>query len=202
MNKVPNVVTTGIRRGQWNRALSRAERRALERTRIVESIARVSRGHRAPTLSQIIDGAGIGRNTFYDHFVDVDEALAAADSESLDAARSAIAAAVAHARTPIERLRSVARAWIGVAATHPGLAIAVRRVGVGSDETLGLDALLREILDEARAAGAIGRSPDTVRVRCVVGVFEAAARLAGGADPDFLEKIAETVADLTLRGFR
>ena len=196
-----------VGRGRWDRTLSRDERRRAERARIVDAVVRAKAAHgRALTLSHIALGAGVGRNTFYEHFIDVDAAIAAAEAQGVDAVSRVLAAAAVRAHTPIERLRSIARAWIAFAVEHPELTEViggdVTGGALGASGGTGLEARLRDVLGEARAAGAIGREPDPVRICCVVGAFEAAARFAAGNVPVSTDETAETLTDLTLRAFR
>lgn len=185
-------------RGRWDRKLSRADRRAAQRLRILDATARANTEHgRALTLSDIVLRAGVGRNTFYEHFEDVDAAIRVAAAEGIEGTTRAIEQAVADARTPIERLRKTARAWLESALGRPGLPS--MRFG----ERTGLEEALGKVLSDAKAAGVIGRGPEPIRLFCLVGAFEAAAQLVGEPPPPFHhEEIEEVLVDLTLRAFR
>jgi AcrR family transcriptional regulator len=195
-------------RGHWDRMLSCDDRRVAQRLRILAATARANAEHgRALTLSDIVLEAGVGRNTFYEHFEDVDAAIRAAVAESIEGTARAIEQAVADARTPIERLRSMARAWVASALERPGLVDAIRQdptrqSGRTSGRT-GLERALGDVLADAKAAGVIGQGPEPVRLFCVVGAFEAAAVLIGETTPPIhRERMEDLLVDLTLRAFR
>jgi AcrR family transcriptional regulator len=157
-------------------------------------------------LTHVVLEAGIGRNTFYDHFEDVDAAVAAAGEDAVHASYDALVVAEAGARTPVERVRAIARAWVAFAGDHPDLAGAlVRRATTTPLRPFGgrnLEAILAEALTEAKAAGAIGREPDPIRIRCIAAAFLAAASLIARAEAVSPEEMAEMLSDLALRTFR
>jgi AcrR family transcriptional regulator len=194
-------------RGHWDRSLSRGQRRARERAGLVRAAAwaRAEYGH-GLTLAHVVLKAGVGRNTFYDHFEDVDAAVAAAEEEGALVSYDALVEAGAGARTPVERLRALSRAWVNFAANDPDLVSALSRRTMGSSlrPTGGpnLESVLAEVLTEAKAAGAISREPDAIRIRCVAAAFLAAAALIARREPVVPEEIAEVLADLALRAFR
>jgi AcrR family transcriptional regulator len=194
-------------RGHWDRSLSRGQRRARERAGIVRAAARAhAEFGRALTLTHVVLEAGVGRNTFYDHFEDVDAAVVAAEEEGALVSYGALVAAGARARTPVERVRAVSRAWVAFAAEHRDLVSALCRRTMNSPlrpvGVPGLESILAEVLSEARAAGAVGREPEPLRVRGVAAAFLAAAMLIARAEPILPEETAEMLSDLVLRAFR
>jgi AcrR family transcriptional regulator len=63
-------------------------------------------------LGAVVERAGTGRNTFYEYFDDVEHALSAVRARVVARLAAALAAALSTARTPVERLRVVSRAFI------------------------------------------------------------------------------------------
>jgi AcrR family transcriptional regulator len=192
---------TGPGRGHWDRALSRNGRNASTRAAIIDAV-RTASSENGPdtTVGHVVARAGIGRNTFYAHFSDLSAALAAAEDEATSAAEVALARALQSARTPIERLRALAREWLETQAQtapvaprgHPWLSRDVGR----------LERALRDVLAEARLAGVIARAPDTRRIRYLGGAFVAAALDGAGRSSAERDEMAEMLADFALRVFR
>lgn len=194
-------------RGQWQRGQTGEERRAAQRSAILEAAAQQAvQDPRGPSVDDILEWASVGRNTFYALFPDADAAVAAARELAGRAFDRALAEAVVGAYTPRDRLRRVAAAWVAAAGTGGALATAlflVPEVGIGPlDATrFALERALSSILRDAKVAGAIGGFPDELRMHLVAGAFEAGARLVAAGHQDE-RKIAETLADTALRAFR
>ena len=151
------------------------------------------------TLSR---AAGVGRNTFYEHFADVNAVLREARSAALGGVVRELERAEAAARTPIEKLRAVARAWVtSVAAGGEMLRASLDASGAqGAAADAPLHRVLTRIAAEARSAGATSAAPESLRVWAAVGAFEIVARRLG-ADAD-VALASRTLADLAVRMFR
>ena len=65
------------KRGQYDRALSRRDRQAAQRERVITALAALSAAERELSIANVVELAGIGRNTFYEYFDDIEHALTA-----------------------------------------------------------------------------------------------------------------------------
>lgn len=193
-------------RGRWRRELSREERREEQRRAILRATAFAVASHgRTATLDDIVEGAGTGRNTFYDHFETVDQAIEAARDAAFRDVVAACRASLEEARTPRERVRALASGFVAAMADRgpSALALLAYEDSGGARTALRdeLQRMLTQTLTDARAAGAIGSAVEPLRVEIVVGLFETAARLSldGREAP---ERLSEAVFDAIIRIFR
>ena len=195
-------------RGRWDRSVPGDRRHEIHRRRLLDATrAAVAAVGAATTATQVVGLAGVGRNTFYEHFQNVEGAVAAAYRETLDEIRQTIDDAVGAARTPIEGLRALTTAWLAAAPLHSGVLLAALSGGDAERDARAL--LRREIEDQlwsalasARAAGVVGIRVEPVRLACVAGAFErAAVDIADDGETD-TARMVETLVDVTLRAFR
>jgi AcrR family transcriptional regulator len=97
---------------------------ASQRTRLLEAVGRAvaERGYSAATIDDLVRGAGVSKQTFYDHFVDKQDcflaAYEAAGEELLERVREAHAAE----DDWLERTRAGIRAYLRWLAAEPALA--------------------------------------------------------------------------------
>src|SRR6187402_264535 len=99
------------KRGQYDRALSRRERQDAQRERVMLALAALSETERELSIANVVELAGIGRNTFYEYFDDIEHALVGIRARVLRELTTRIETELSIARTPLERVRAVARAW-------------------------------------------------------------------------------------------
>src|SRR4051812_18892699 len=99
------------KRGQYDRALSRRERQDAQRERVVAALSALAADNRELNIANIVETAGIGRNTFYEYFDDVEHALATVKARAVRELSARTEAALRAARTPLERIRALVRAW-------------------------------------------------------------------------------------------
>src|SRR6185369_9968049 len=92
------------KRGRYDRALSRRERQAAQRERVIAAIAALSATDRELSVANVVELAGIGRNTFYEYFDDLEHALIEVKSRALREFSDRADAALLSARTPLERI--------------------------------------------------------------------------------------------------
>src|SRR5882724_1733467 len=107
----PPEVEPAPKRGRYDRALSRRERQAAQRERVITALAALSATERELSIANVVELAGIGRNTFYEYFDDVEHALTAIKTRALADLAMLLDSSVQVARTPLERIRGLARAW-------------------------------------------------------------------------------------------
>jgi hypothetical protein len=92
-----------------------------------------------------------------------------------------LGAAERQARTPVERWRSLARAFLGFAEDEPGAMVLALAIEAQAEESLSrgasvLEAALVRSLDTLRSAGVTSPLPGEDRVRAVAAVGEAFGR--------------------------
>lgn len=189
-------------RGAYDRSLSRAERDAQHRERLLRAAAEVL-AHGPATVARIVEHAGVGRGTFYEFFDSPDHILEHLEQRVLRAIELAIDEASSEARTPMERVRALTRSWL--------LALEVRRVEArivlspraGSDLLSPAGALLhaglRRVADASRLEGmARFNGADDVGLLAAAAAVEAVSRrhLWGQALPEAPRVLAELVAKL------
>jgi len=118
----PETLLPAPGRGQYDRALTRERRQAEQRERLLAATAAAfARQHRR--VSGVTALAAVGRNTFYEYFDDFQHAVAAVSSRAQARLELGCKAALERARTPIETLRAITRAWCAALLEHPDEAI-------------------------------------------------------------------------------
>ena len=69
-------------RGLYQRGLSQAERWALHRSQLIRATAEIINQRQSPSVQSVVQLAGKGRNTFYAHFANLEQATRAAASSA------------------------------------------------------------------------------------------------------------------------
>jgi AcrR family transcriptional regulator len=194
------------KRGQYDRALSRHERQAAQQERVIAAVAAVSASGRELNVASVVEHAGIGRNTFYEYFDDVEHAVAAIEGRALRELAAHVESALQSARTPLERMRVLTRAWADSLAANPlvaRLALRARRTGLDSSELSGLGSYLRGVLArESDARSALPGLADPLRIEAVSAVFEAVSRAQLAKQPAAVDELSQLLVDLSLRLLR
>ncbi len=193
-------------RGRWNRAQAADVREQDARAAILLAAARAAT--EAKILIRVDDitfAAGVGRNTFYRFFRDPAGAVAEARLFAAGCLVERIGHAALTTRTPRERLKELAAAWLRELRRQGAFAAALYAQGTVDDSVervrRSLAEVLTDILEEARRSGVIGHRLDSSRMAISVGAFETAARLSlSGAVSE--RELEETLADVVLRSFR
>ena len=98
-------------RGAYDRSLSRSERDAQHRERLLLAAAEVLADGPA-TVARIVERAGVGRSTFYEFFDSPEHVLEHLEQRALRTLESALDSAFNEARTPLERVRALTRSWL------------------------------------------------------------------------------------------
>src|SRR5882724_7581316 len=119
--KLPGV-EPAPKRGLYDRGLSRRERQAAQRERVITALAALSATEKELSIANVVELAGIGRNTFYEYFDDVEHALTMIKTRALRELVTRLESSVQAARTPLERIRALARAWAENLFVDPPLA--------------------------------------------------------------------------------
>jgi AcrR family transcriptional regulator len=173
-------------RGQYDRRQSREQRLAEQKERLVEATARAFALHAAPSVAHVIEIAGVGRGTFYEYFDDVEHARAAAVSLMQRRLEQALRAAEARSRTPVERFRALAQAWLDFADAEPAGTLVALRFEAGETRTalspIGgvLEASITRSLAALAHAGMIRGARDPLHTLAAAAGAEAYARRVAG----------------------
>lgn len=193
---------TAPARGCYDRALSRQARQAGQKARLVDWIAQVylERGATA-TVHDVVQAAGVGRNTFYEYFDGLDHALDYAAQTHAKHMHERLATLLEAARTPIAKLRELSRAWFDELESDPAHAALLLRLpaGAGSAAASVFRSLLGTVLKDGRSYGAT--TSDQVLIDCAASAAEGGARslLARAALKTDLQ---EALSTLLTRVFR
>jgi AcrR family transcriptional regulator len=202
----PPEIELAPKRGQYDRALSRRERQAVQRERVISALAALNATERELSIANVVELAGIGRNTFYEYFDDVEHALTVIKTRALRDLATRLDSSVQAARTPLERIRAVARAWAENLFVDPPLVrLALRAQPEMADaaQLSILGAQLTAVLSaQHEARSALPGLADDVKVRAVAAVFDAVSRAHFGPRPMSVEELQSVLADLSLRLLR
>jgi AcrR family transcriptional regulator len=202
----PPEVEPAPKRGQYDRALSRRERQAVQRERVITALAALNATERELSIANVVELAGIGRNTFYEYFDDVEHALTVIKTRALRDLVTRLESSVRAARTPLERIRALARAWAENLFVDPPLVrLALRAQPEMADATQLsiLGAHLTAVLSaQHEARSALPGLADNSKVNAVAAVFDAVSRAHFGPRPMSVEELQSALAELSLRLLR
>lgn len=188
-------------RGAYDRSLTRPERDAEHRERLLKATAEVL-GTGPLTVARIVERAGVGRSTFYDFFDSPEHLLEQLEQRALRHLESELELALIEARTPLERLRAIARRWLAALETEPLDA----RVALGKHVSTGLlspagellHRTLKRCVEAAQADGFWFKSTDDVSVLAAAAAAEAIGRrhLSFAPVPDAPRVLADAIVKL------
>ncbi len=194
------------KRGQYDRALSRRERQAVQRERVITALAALSATERELSIANVVELAGIGRNTFYEYFDDVEHALTVIRTRALRDLVARLDSSVQAARTPLERIRALARAWAeNLFVDLPLVRLALRAQPEMADaaQLSVLGAHLAAVLStQHEARSALPGLADNLKVSAVAAGFDAVSRAHFGLYPRSVEELQSVLAELSLRLLR
>jgi AcrR family transcriptional regulator len=159
---------------------------AEQRERLLAATASAAAGEASPSVASIVRRAGVGRNMFYEYFDDVPHAVDAARLAVLRRIEQLLGDAEREARTPVERWRALARAFLGFAEDEPNAMVLALVIDARTEEALSRGALafeaaLARSLETLRSAGVTSPLPGEDRVRAVAAVGEAFGRVIARA---------------------
>lgn len=189
-------------RGCYDRALSRPARQAEQKARLVSWIAETYR-QRGPalTVQDVIQAAGVGRNTFYEYFDGLEHALDYAAQTHAKAIHERIGSALEEARTPIAKLRALSRTWFAeVERDAAGAALLLRAPVRGHSAAASTFAtLLGAVLKHGRSPTAATADAQLIDYAAFAAAGGARTLLASAAPRAELQ---EALATLLTRVFR
>jgi AcrR family transcriptional regulator len=158
------------------------------------------------SVARVAKHARVGRNTFYEHFTDVPEALEAASQLAAEGLLATLDSSPVDARTPVERIRAFGRAWfqlVGGARAQVECAFAVmpgqRRVLSPAGELLC--ERLAALVNEGRRMAAMSAPAELPRLIACAGAIEGLTRALLAARISRTEAEA-TLVDVCVRLFR
>lgn len=198
------ALTPAPKRGHYDRALSRNERQAIQRERVTAAVRSIAAGDEELSVATVVERAGIGRNTFYEYFDDIEHALTTLRTQAIHGLETRIQLAFRAARTPLERVRALARAWSETALSDPELArLALRARLPQRDAALSsLGEHVVSVLEkEVESRSALPGLADRARLLAVAAVFEAVT-VSELVSPVANPPLERTLAELALRLLR
>lgn len=115
-------------RGCYDRALPRTTRQAEQRERLVAWISETFRvrGERI-TINDIVQAAGIGRNTFYEYFDGLEHALSYAAQTSATRIHERLVSVVEREPTTLAKLRALTHGWFAEVEASPAVVALLSR---------------------------------------------------------------------------
>jgi AcrR family transcriptional regulator len=179
--KLPDLdVVPAPKRGRYDRALSRNERQTAQRERVIAAIAALNAGNRELSIAKVVEVAGIGRNTFYEYFDDLEHALAVTNARAQRDFATRLANTLQAARTPLERVRALARAWtenLLEDAARARLALRAQSEAIeGTQLSLLGQQLVEALSEEHDARSALPGLAEPLRIAVVAALFDAVSR--------------------------
>ncbi len=189
-------------RGAYDRSLSRSERDAQHRERLLLAAAEVLAQGPA-TVARIVERAGVGRSTFYEFFDGPEHVLDHLEQRVLRAIEHGLDAAFNEARTPLERVRAIARSWLVELEAHPVEARVALTRRIGSELLSPAGKLLHHVLERCVQAARLDGMPwfnsaDDVTQLAAAAAVEAVSRrhLAGHPLRDAQRSLADLITKL------
>jgi len=194
------------KRGQYDRALSRRERQAAQRERVIAAVLAIGATDRELSVASVVEVAGIGRNTFYEYFDDLEHALLAIKSRALRDFAAQVEAGLSIARTPLERVRTLARVWAENLLENAAQARFALRAQAESVEATQLSVLGQHVAAvlsaQLEARTALPGLAEPLRVAAVAALFDAVGRAHLNVRAMAKEELQAVLADWSLRVLR
>lgn len=191
------------KRGLYDRTVGRGARQSAQRERVLTTLMALVGSEQALNITNIIQLAGIGRNTFYEYFDDIEHALAVLSARALRDFSTRLELAARGTRTPTERLRALARAWAEHLVETPALArVALRPqpATVLGTQMSALATQLQKMLETMSATFSALAEP--FRSLAVAALFEAVSRSHFASTPLPAVELERVLFDLAERLLR
>jgi AcrR family transcriptional regulator len=194
------------KRGRYDRALSRPERQAAQRERVIAAVAALSVTEQELSVAGVVELAGIGRNTFYEFFDDLEHASTAVKKRALSDFAARVADATQTARTPLERMRGLTRAWIENLLENPNYVKLALRAQEERNESMQLSLLAQHFSSvlnaELEARSALPGLAEPLRVAVVAALFDAVSRAHLNVKAMTSQELQRVLVDWSLRLLR
>jgi AcrR family transcriptional regulator len=159
----------------------------------------------APTVARIVEHAGVGRSTFYEFFDSPEHLLEQLEQRVERGVEARLEVALAEARTPLERVRSLTRHFVSELEARPPEArfALAHRLGrpILSPAATPLCRALERVVEAARA-DAVGwfRATDSTSLLAAAAAVEALARQHLTVAP--IRDVAKVMSDLVIKLLR
>lgn len=162
------VATVGPQLPRGRHSLSRGEVEQSQRLRIVQGMAEAMRakGYVATTVADVIELAGVSRETFYQHHAHKLDAFLAAVDLVGEVLLDRLAGSLNGSGTPLERFERALTTYLGVLADQPGYA----RIVLVETYAAGPEAMARRAAIQQRVVDAVadlfGAGSESGRFAC------------------------------------
>jgi AcrR family transcriptional regulator len=177
-----------------------------QRERVVAAIAAIAATGEELSVASVVEAAGIGRNTFYEYFDDLEHALLAINHRLLSEFAARVSVALQAARTPLERVRALARAWVENLfenSTRVKLALRAQAESVEATQLSVLGQHLASVLAaDLDARSALPGLAEPLRVAVVAALFDSVSRAHFGVRSMSSEELQRVLVDWSLRLLR
>jgi AcrR family transcriptional regulator len=194
------------KRGRYDRAISRGERQAAQRDRVIAAILAISATNRELSVASVVELAGIGRNTFYEYFDDLEHALVSIRSRALRDLAGRVDVALNAARTPLERVRALARVWADNLLENPAqvrLALRAQAELIEATQLSALSQYLSRVLSaQFEARSALPGLAEPLRIAVVAALFDTVSRAHLNVRAMSSEELQRALVDWSLRVLR
>jgi AcrR family transcriptional regulator len=210
---VASAMTRAPRRGLHDRSLSRTERAAQQRRRLMRAATKIFAhvGFGETTVDAIVREAGTSRRTFYEHFDDLRDLLLQLHEQSGTRAFRAVEQHVLAQHHPNDQLRAGVEAFLMLISQFGDEArVLFREVSaLGPEHQVRREALLGRFatlmfqgVARSHAMGIAKRPPDELRIYAIVAAVEAIGmRYVERRDEARALEAVEPLVDLIRRAF-
>ncbi len=204
--KAAPVPIRAPKRGRYDRRLTRSERHAAQRERVVTAITALIASERVLNVANVVHVAGIGRNTFYEYFDDIEHALVSIRARALRDFSQRVHAALQNARTSLDGVRALSRAWTEHLLEAPTLAQIALRAQSDAIEPTQLSALAEHVMkvlsSELPIRDGLPGTNEPLRVRVVAALFDAVGRSHFAVRSQPPEELQRVLSELAVRLLR
>lgn len=182
-------------RGRYDRTMTPNARRQEQRRALLAAAAAVFAkvGYAGANVEAVVQQAHMSRRTFYEHFEDLEDILAAVHEASGRFAVRYVEQVLAAQPDPVARLEVGVTSLLELVGQNPGLARVlfweIRAAGPRFDARqqklrVQFAQMLSTVLEDCHAQGAVARAPDPVCVLALVAGIEAVgARMTSPGGP-------------------
>jgi AcrR family transcriptional regulator len=165
-------------RGQYDRRQPREARLLEQKARLLSATALALARSANATIADVVNVAGVSRNTFYEYFDDLAHARVAAEQRAEHRLATLLRGAEEQTRTPVERWRALSHSfmsWVMSAPADALLCLEGVRSGL-SNAGRALETAFSRSLSIVRAAGVRAQDQDGLRAVALAATGEAFAR--------------------------